>query len=701
MENTMEETIQELYSDNGKKLRKMCHREMDKFGGIWQKDYDDFYSRAGLEICVAKDRYDPTRGRTFMEYISGVIRNSVRKEMTDHNRKKRRTVIVKEGSADGRLPGKNEYIADLSIDAEDADGLTMGDVLRSDSDMDEILFRHMDGCQDERVETYLGSLSAIGRRMIEMKMEGIPVSVIREALGLTDKEYRNHMKDARLNENLVLFTKQSNRYREGKGMRDIIPLDVTDNYRMDKYPLGSLLDDMRDGKINKKHILQRKPFQWTERQKNKFLTRVLNGQPVPEIVICEQTINGRKKSHLIDGLQRLSYSELFRADGVVVKREGAEFYEIPYREYQYDGNGNILLDEAGDALSEEKVFNVIGKKFSEFPAFLKERFQKFNVNVTTYFNCTDEQIAYHIRNYNNQEGMNKNQYGFTGMDIHVADKIKCLSEKHAFFKDDYGKYTGRNKVKGDVDKVVAESIMAIYFLNEWKKEVKDSYAYVSKHATDGMFESFRDSLDRLCGFVDKEVRNMFTVTNSPVWFAVFDRFKSLNLPDGQFKAFMLYVDKSLERLTVNGKAFVDVYKSKNTRDKTVVAGKINGLVSLMHAFFGLDGREGEDERADEEAFLARNLGMDRRELHSDLDFYAESLENLTHNTVRDGSRLLEEGNRLSMLAMMIYSYKVDEDLEDWLREYAEKDPVYLIDQEQNFRLMKQDFLRYRGRAGTA
>lgn len=31
-------------------------------------------------------------------------------------------------------------------------------------------------------------------------------------------------------------------------MKGMIPIDVTDNYRMDKRPLGSLLDDLKDGK---------------------------------------------------------------------------------------------------------------------------------------------------------------------------------------------------------------------------------------------------------------------------------------------------------------------------------------------------------------------------------------------------------------------------------------------------------------------
>lgn len=557
------------------------------FGGISDKDMSEYYSVAGsvLADIVLNNKYDPSKG-DFDGYLYNTVKFAVIDELKKQQRNKRcaKVDMVDENGKIVRVTMKNIY---LDAPVEDSEGLTIGDTIPSDFNLDDIL-EEKENCQDERVEKYLNSLSGTARKIIEMRMNDIPVSEIKKKLGLTDREYSNHMHSARMNENISLFTRQFHEYKEEYRMDKIIPIDVTDNYRMDKFPLGSLLDDMRDGKINKKHILQRKPFQWTERQKNKFLTRILNGQPIPEIVICEQIIKGKKKAHLIDGLQRLSYSDLFRADGIVIKSDGAEFYEVPYREYKYDADGNVLLDEEGDALFEEKIFNVIGKKFSEFPPFLKERFNKFNINVTTYFNCTDDQIAYHIRNYNNQEGMNKSQYEFTGIDMNIAGKIKDISENHPFFKDDYGKYTTKNKVKGDIDKVVVESIMAINFLNDWKKEIKDSFAFVNDHAEYIMFESFKDSLDRLCKIVDKEIKNMFTATNSPVWFAVFERFKTLGIPDKRFKDFVKYVDGSLNSLEVDGKLFKDTYKSRNTRDKSIVVGKVNGLVTLMHEFLQIN-----------------------------------------------------------------------------------------------------------------
>ena len=559
----MEHVLESYYKDNAKKLHMVINKIFDRhYGGIVGKDMEEFYG-IGTDVLIdiwvkfkqGKSTYDSSKG-DFDGYVYKALSMAIIDEFKKRNRDKRSSKIyLLDKNGDKILDEKTGKpikisIQDVYLDApvREGESITYGDTIQSNFSMDEILFEDF---HDENVEKFLCGLPKTSRQIIEMKMKDIPVSAIKAKLNINDKDYTNYMSYAKMNENLALFTKMANRYVEEESkMENIIPIDVTDNYRMDKFPLGSLLDDMRDGKINKKHILQRKPFQWTERQKNKYLTRVLNGQPIPEIVICEQTVNGKKRSHLIDGLQRLSYAELFRADGIVVKSDGAEFYNIPYKEYKHDSEGNILVDDDGDALSEEKVFNVIGKKFSEFPQFLKDRFNKFNINVTTYFNCDDDQIAYHIRNYNNQEGMNKSQYEFTGVDVHVAERIKTISEKHSFFKDDHGKYTAKNKIKGDVEKIVVESIMAINFLNDWKKEVKDSFAFVNDNVNDSMFNSFEESLDRLCKIVDKEVKNIFTATNSPVWFAVFERFKTLNVPDKRFKDFIQYISKSLDDLLI-------------------------------------------------------------------------------------------------------------------------------------------------------
>ena len=77
------------------------------------------------------------------------------------------------------------------------------------------------------------------------------------------------------------------------------------------------------------------------------------------------------------------------------------------------------------------------------------------------------------------------------------------------------------------------------------------------------------------------------------------------------------------------------------------------------------------------------------------------LKDLENNTIREGSKLLDIANRLSLLAMVAYSYKNDVDLDDWLEDYAAKNNTYFIDQRKNYSHMINDFRQYQKRIGVA
>ena len=77
------------------------------------------------------------------------------------------------------------------------------------------------------------------------------------------------------------------------------------------------------------------------------------------------------------------------------------------------------------------------------------------------------------------------------------------------------------------------------------------------------------------------------------------------------------------------------------------------------------------------------------------------LKDLENNTIRDGFKLLDMANRLSLLAMVAYSYKNDVDLDDWLEEYAANNNTYFMDQRKNYSHMVNDFSLYQKRVRMA
>ena len=77
------------------------------------------------------------------------------------------------------------------------------------------------------------------------------------------------------------------------------------------------------------------------------------------------------------------------------------------------------------------------------------------------------------------------------------------------------------------------------------------------------------------------------------------------------------------------------------------------------------------------------------------------LKDLENNTIRDGFKLLDIANRLSLLAMVAYSYKNDVDLDDWLEDYAANNNTYFVDQRKNYSHMINDFRQYQKRIAVA
>ena len=109
----------------------------------------------------------------------------------------------------------------------------------------------------------------------------------------------------------------------------------------------------------------------------------------------------------------------------------------------------------------------------------------------------------------------------------------------------------------------------------------------------------------------------------------------------------------------------------------------------------------EAEDATPESFISDMVDMPAEKVKEEMDLYEESLKDLKNNTIRDGSKLLDIANQLSLLAMVAYSYKNDIDLDDWLEEYATNNNTYFMDQRKNFIHMVNDLTAYNTRKVVA
>lgn len=590
-----QQLIEEYCANDMRKLKRICYPKIRKACGDSNMDEDDMYSISMDVLMKGVKMYNESLGG-FDNLLSSCIQRKINTYIRDTKYRLKRSNVQKDDK------GNSVYIPNISLDIPAEDGIDLCERVASNFNIEDNLSEEFELSSDERVEEFLKKLGNVQRNILELLMQGYSPLEVKKCLQITDREYSSAMSEIRKNKYLSLFNKKSRESRERKaeidGMEgttvlEVIEIDTTDSYRMDKYSLLSLLDKKSEGEIDCNYISQRAPFQWNAMKINKFFTRILNNQPIPEIIICETKEHGDKVAYLIDGLQRLSYAEWFKENRIKIGRRGSEFPSIKYRNYILDENGNKIIDEKGRAKYEIKTFNVVGKYYRDLPEFLQKRFENFNVNVTTFFNCTEEMIGYHIRNYNNHCAMTKSQYGITNVSNFTSKNIKLISEEHDFFKDIMS-CTSKNKVKGILEEVVARSIVTLNFLSDWKKEVLDTLLLVNEKATDEHYKSFRQLLDKLYLANCETVKTMFTTTNAHIWFAVFNKFTSLGVDDEQFIKFMKKFQNSLEVCKNQGVSdFIDfdtykVFMKKNTKDKSTVQEKIDALYKMMINFLHID-----------------------------------------------------------------------------------------------------------------
>ena len=681
-------------NNNNKELKKIVTPILlYKFGWLAQKDYDDFYSIASQVVWDCEQKFDGKKVKTkkFKSFVSTCIHNKIKTHITYINRDKR---MVKDED------GNPLHNSSLDAPINNEDNSTIGDYIDGEFCVeDEVI-----GNSNEKVECCLEALSSIQRKIIELKMEGVSVEEVKQQLNLSNSEYESHMKAIKENRTVIDFKAKRNKNTKKEEVKimdktvneetiQVMDIDTTDSYRRDNNTLGSLLDDISDELsptyINRDYISQRQPFMWSEEQINKFYARILNNQPIPEIIVCEQVVDEQKISFLIDGLQRLSYAELFKNNIRPVKAKGAEFTHIKYKKRVVDENGNIKVVE--------ELFDIVGKKYEDLPEFLQKRFDSFNVSVTRFFNCTPEMIDYHIRNYNSHTAMNKVQYSATNASNVTIGNIKKLSQKHSFFKD-IVKINNKNIKDGSWDEVVGRAIMTTYFLDDWKREVKDVFMFLDENSKTEQFETLKKHLDRLVEMIgDNSLKELFTTGNTHIWLAVYDKFTKLGVDDSKFVDFMRSFVKEIHKKDEDATDFVkNTYKSRQSRDKSVIVGKIDGLYELLCEFLHINKEDVEEINYKE--FVKANV---EDIIDSDIE-EIQMVANSVSEEVDEDSWMISEQNYPSYLAIVGVAFRKEEEdkLKEWLPIYV-KANQFIRNQQKAFLHMKESFEMYLKKGAVA
>jgi hypothetical protein len=461
-----------------------------------------------------------------------------------------------------------------------------------------------------------------------------------------------------------------------------------DRVKRDQMMLGTLLNQFARGQINKNHPLQRKANQWNEEAQSGLAASVIKGEDIDSIKICEQILSSLEFIlWLIDGLQRLTVLESFRNNAFAIKTN----LEMPIMYYQgVDENGKVSVIE----------YDLRGKRYKDLPDELKEKFDSYPVDIVKHLDCTDEEIAYHIARYNRQTSMNVNQKNIL-VAWKIAPEIKKLVSNRFFA--DCGNYNPKEDTKEVFNRIVCESIMTMFHLDNWKKS-KQMSLYLNENATKTEFNIFENELNRLYEITDQDtVGKLFNSKNSFIWFAAFHTFTQFGIEDIKFIDFLEEFQKTLHNKTFveyENKSFDTYDDGKGTKDKKVVKAKLNMLEQLMKEYLHITEKtnsETENNKNESDTkscesdstleFIQNNVSKDVS--NEDIEEYQDFMDSY----VNIDSDLYKQCS-MALMALTAYAYKCDRDVElgKWIENCQSRKWQNLSpSQEVNFKYMKRSF----------
>ena len=453
--------------------------------------------------------------------------------------------------------------------------------------------------------------------------------------------------------------------------------------RKQTYTMDMYLNKMRDKDIRSDADVQRLAGQWKPSQINELIYTVLTEDYIPPIILGEE-----KNSQLwiIDGLQRSSTLMIFRYGNYKIT-SSLEDSIVEYKAKKRDKRGNIETDENGDIIWENVEFNLKNKTYDKLPDELKKRFNEYQIETVIHEECDMKRISKLIKRYNNHTGMNAEQRAFTNVD-NFAREIRRILDLD-FFSTQGGIYSESDRTKGKLERMVLESVMCMFHFNDWKTGATDIAKYLNKNSCEEEFYRLKENVLHISSVVDASMKDIFTTKDSFIWFTFYNRFADLGLEDSKFVEFLCAFKNGLRNKKVDGKLFDTADKNGSNKDKAVILAKLHILETLMNEFLHINKEDLEE--VDTLEFVKENVNPDATE--EDVELYSDMLDDLTLEVDND-TKLLDNHNRPSLIALVGYACESDIDLDEWIKQFFATNTNYILNQKDNYLHMKEDLDKF-------
>lgn len=677
----------------------------------------------------------------FNGYMYFGITNKIKTYITRKNRGKRCQIVTsKEGDKEVK-----QYIYPTSLDnlmTDDGETKYM-DVIPSDFDIESSIDVGELLNLGENVIRYINSLGTIQRQIADLIMQGYNSTEIKEILHISDKEYYTYLSDMKeYDKRKLLKTEES----EDANIEEELPMETktttSERTKSTSYSIESLSKQLRQHRLRDNHPLQRTSGQWNLLTKSELISDILQGNSLLQIVISEEIKAGIIMHWLIDGKQRSTNLKDYLEDGFAVSKN-VQRYMIEYQTDKTDEDGNVILNEDGFPIPESKTFDIRGRKFSQLPEELQDKFKDYQVPVMLNLNCTKKDIAYDIARFNRCRPMNVSQSGWLGLEESYAEYVDKIL-KMDFFKVDCDKssYSNTNIKNGSLRRVIIEAIMTSKYLSHFDKDFGKMCIYLTENANESVFIDFYLTLEKLSNVLKGDTSDIFNNKNSFLWFALFDKFIEYGVEDNKFNDFIQEFKETLHSKEIDGITYDCLNGQKGTKDRSSVTKRFNHLLTLMKEYLHIEDSVEESDVIEDDLFdtevveesddkkpiiaeVTEYSAIGNKEIEhvsgevvdndtlefvkmcvddgvtdADILDYEEDLDIVTLD-VDNNSKLLDGVNHKSLIALIAYAYKIDEDIDEWFKDYFKRTNTYEIDQKRNYLHMRNDFIRFNKKGATA
>ena len=450
--------------------------------------------------------------------------------------------------------------------------------------------------------------------------------------------------------------------------------------RKQTYTMDLFLKNLKEQDIRQDQDVQRLSDQWSNSMMNELLVTVLNDGYIPPIILGQEE---NSQMWVVDGLQRSTTFMKFRYGNYRIT-SAVEEPIITYRAKCRDSEGKIKIDGCGDIMWEDNQIDIRNKTYDKLPKELQKIFDEYQIETVIHENYSMTEISKLVRRYNFNKPMNVSQRAFTFVNNH-ARKIREILRRPFFVEAAYT----RNELKnGTLERLIMESVMGMFHLDNWKKSGQLG-EYINEHASAEQFDILENLISRLENIITENLYDIFTSKDNFIWFTLFHKFTQLGCDDGKFADFLTYFKGMTEGKDMD--EFYSVDKNSSTKDKNTVRKKLDKLETMMCEFLGIVKVKMDEGKATAILeFVRENVAS--YVTQEDIEQYVEVLESLARNIGQ--SKLWEDDNMPSLIAVVAWSFEHDTDLDIWIMDYCSRNDTYINDQVENFRHMCDDLEQF-------